>query len=61
MGIDNTNYWSVLLKLNIGLRLRCCGQLSAFREESNGDSEDARRPCTKGIHLREQLKTVKNL
>eukprot|EP00972_Heterocapsa_arctica_P005097 756628-Heterocapsa_arctica.AAC.1 len=26
------------------LKLRCCATLSAFCEECNGDSEDARRP-----------------
>eukprot|EP00972_Heterocapsa_arctica_P023669 3487463-Heterocapsa_arctica.AAC.1 len=36
--------WSLLLKLKIGLKLRCCAKVSAFCEESNGDSEDARRP-----------------
>eukprot|EP00972_Heterocapsa_arctica_P063987 9440751-Heterocapsa_arctica.AAC.1 len=33
-----------LLKLNIGLKLILCAKLSTFCEESNGDSEDARRP-----------------
>eukprot|EP00972_Heterocapsa_arctica_P005753 850470-Heterocapsa_arctica.AAC.1 len=32
-----------LLKLEFGLKLGCCAQGSAFCEESNGDSEDARR------------------
>eukprot|EP00972_Heterocapsa_arctica_P088210 13006505-Heterocapsa_arctica.AAC.1 len=32
------------LKLNIGLKLRVCAQFSAFCEQYDGDSEDARRP-----------------
>eukprot|EP00972_Heterocapsa_arctica_P078143 11524447-Heterocapsa_arctica.AAC.1 len=39
------------LKIDIGLNLICCVTLSAFCEEPNGDSEDART----------QLKTFENL
>eukprot|EP00972_Heterocapsa_arctica_P092475 13640095-Heterocapsa_arctica.AAC.1 len=36
--------WSVFLKLKIALKLRCFAKLSALRKESDGESEDARRP-----------------
>eukprot|EP00972_Heterocapsa_arctica_P104563 15410754-Heterocapsa_arctica.AAC.1 len=34
----------MVLKLEIGLKLRCCAKLPALCKESSGDSEDARRP-----------------
>eukprot|EP00972_Heterocapsa_arctica_P100201 14774733-Heterocapsa_arctica.AAC.1 len=50
-GVLHDNYghrqkrcWSMLLKLRIGLKLRFSAKVSAFCEEYNGDSEDARRP-----------------
>eukprot|EP00972_Heterocapsa_arctica_P054580 8039873-Heterocapsa_arctica.AAC.1 len=46
----------MLLKLKIGLKLRCCAKLSASCEETNGDSEDARRPCK---NLRKPSNTFK--
>eukprot|EP00972_Heterocapsa_arctica_P077164 11380904-Heterocapsa_arctica.AAC.1 len=41
---SKNNMWSELWKLKIALKLRCCANLSAFWEEYNGDSEDARIP-----------------
>eukprot|EP00972_Heterocapsa_arctica_P025589 3765364-Heterocapsa_arctica.AAC.1 len=43
------------LGLQIGLKLRCCAKQSAFCGESNGDSEDARRP------FEDRSETLKNL
>eukprot|EP00972_Heterocapsa_arctica_P049188 7239608-Heterocapsa_arctica.AAC.1 len=34
----------MLWKRNIRHKLICCANISAFCEESSGDSEDARRP-----------------
>eukprot|EP00972_Heterocapsa_arctica_P095757 14123136-Heterocapsa_arctica.AAC.1 len=44
MGIEQTQCWSLCLKLKIGLKLRFSAKRSAFCGESDGDSEDARRP-----------------
>eukprot|EP00972_Heterocapsa_arctica_P006956 1018819-Heterocapsa_arctica.AAC.1 len=49
MGNKQKHCWSASLKLEIGLKLRCCANVLAFCEASNGDSEDARRPSAKPI------------
>eukprot|EP00972_Heterocapsa_arctica_P096396 14221191-Heterocapsa_arctica.AAC.1 len=43
MGIEQNKCWIVLLNLKVGLKLSLCAKRSPFCEESNGDSEDARR------------------
>eukprot|EP00972_Heterocapsa_arctica_P113034 16435021-Heterocapsa_arctica.AAC.1 len=59
-GHQQRQCWSVLLKLNIGFKQRCCAKRSASCEEPNGDNKDARRPFNNrqkpsythvGVHL----------
>eukprot|EP00972_Heterocapsa_arctica_P102390 15086385-Heterocapsa_arctica.AAC.1 len=54
----NQQVWSMPLKFNIDIKLRCCATRSTFCEECNGDSEDARRPFQ---NLQKPSNTFNNL